>query len=383
MHRIISILILVLPLLLLSLTCSSDEDDGRPPVSSPALINVTFENARVIEVDAARHRALLLHTSESSSGTAIELVDTESRDVISSRILDYFDVYDLKFVNANEACFAGRPHGHIGYAVHFFSLPDLTLGTRVMTSDTSGTPGFLAVDSLGGMVYYSHAGGGDKDAIYKIRVSNKLLVDADNDGLAPFSLDNDLVSGLFGQPGKLFYDRDTQKLVVANLSDNIVTWMNASLWGTLDRAANLTFPINGTMHLPTGNSRPVTMAFGAGVYVFAGMDGGQSYMGRFTMNSQEVDILETFAGRTWKLGYSNIRIHPRDDLVSIFILEEDTAGIAIGQYRLNNLVEATASPYRTHHLPDSVVTSFGLDAESDHLLVANGEDPRLEIIDIE
>jgi hypothetical protein len=388
MHRIIPLFCILFVLALAVGSCSSDESSNRPPASSSAIIHVTYEDARVVEVDAARQRALLLHNRESSSGTAIELVDLESRSVISSRILDYFDVYDIKFINASEGCFAGRPHGNIGYSVQFFSLPDLTLGTRVMTADTLGEPGSLAVDSTGGYVYYSHAGGGDKDAIYKIRVSNKLIVDADNDGLPPFSFDNDLVAGLFDHPGQVFYDRASQKLVVADLGANDVTILNAGLWGTLDRAANLAFPITGTSHLSTeggsvSDPRATTLAYGDGVYVFAGVSDGQSYIGRFGVSSNGIDQLNVFPGRNWLLARANIRVHPREDVFSVFVLERDSDGVAVGEYRMNNLIEVAASPYRTHQVPDSAITTFGLDVEADHLIVADGEDPRLEILNIQ
>ena len=388
MLKYILFLLLVLFAAFAVSSCSNDEDDSHPLPPAPALINVTFENARIIEVDAAHHWALLLHDRASSSGTAIELVDVESRSVITSRILDYYDVYDIKFVNATEGCFAGRPHGNIGYSVQFFSLPGLTLGTRIMTADTSGEPGTLAVDSTGGFVYYSHAGGGDKDAIYKIRVVSKTIVDADNDGVAPFALDNDLVNGLLNHPAKIFYDRDSQKLVVANLGDNYVSIINASLWTTLNRAADLTFPIAGTTHLSTAggsvsDAHATIMAYGAGVYVFAGMDDNDSYLGRFGVNSVGMDLIQTFPGRSWRLSNGNIRIHPREDIVSVFVVEEDTGGVAIGQYRLNNLVEVASSPYRTRYVPDSTVTTFGLDVQSDRLYVADGETPRLEILNIE
>ena len=155
--------------LLLILSCSSDENNLHPQYSQPNIINVRYENARVVEVDANRHLALLLHNSESTSGTAIELVNTADHSVIASRILDYYEVYDVKFVNNNEACFAGRPFGNAGYDVRFFSLPNLILSAQVMTAGLTGQPGFLAVDSTGAFVYYSHADG-NHDGIYRIRV---------------------------------------------------------------------------------------------------------------------------------------------------------------------------------------------------------------------
>ncbi len=364
-------------------SCSNDENSNPPPPSS-ALITVDYENARIIEVDPTQHWALLLHDRHSPSGTAIELVDLASRVRITSRILDYYDVFDIKFISTTEGCFAGRPQGNIGYAVHFFTLPNLALGTRVMTADTSGEPGTLAVDSTGGYVYYSHAGGGDKDAIYKIRLSNKLIVDADNDGAVPYSFDNDLVAGLFDHPAQIFFDRASQKLVVANLGANHVTMLNAALWSTLSRASDLVFPINGATQLSTeggsGRPRAIRLAYGAGVYVFAGVSDGQSYLGRFGVNSIGLDLLETFPGRTWLLDKANLRIHPREEVFSVFVMEEDTGGVAIGQYRMNNLVEVADSPYRARHLPDSVICSFGLDTEADQLILADSESPRLELI---
>jgi len=371
------------------LSCSSDENNMRPPPGSANTIAVDFENARAIDVDSDRHWALLLHTGLGDPGTALQLVDLSTPTLLASRLLtDYLELYDVKFIRDTLACFAGRPHGHIGYAVQFVSLPSLTLSTRVIvTPDTAGHAGFLAVDSTATFVYYSHAGGGEHDGVYKIRISNRTIVDADNDGVVPYALDNELVNGLFNEPGKIFYDRESQKLVVANLSDTYVTMIAASQWGVLDRAANLSFPIPGTSHLSTGggpisDARATSMAYGAGVYVFAGIDNGQSYLGRFTVNSVGIDLLETLPGRTWLVDNANIRIHPREDIVSVFVLEVDTGGVAIGQFRLNNLVEVAGSPYRTRTIPDSVVTTFGLDISSDRLIVADSESPRLELIAI-
>ncbi len=366
-------------------SCSNDENSNPPPPSSASLISVEYANCRVIEVDAARHLALLLHDHTAPSGTAIELVDVASRTMIASRILDYFDLFDIKFISATEGCFAGRPQGNIGYSVQFFSLPDLTLGTRVMTAALEGEPGTLAVDSAAGYVYYSHAGGNGFDGLYKIRIATKQIVDADDDGAAPYALDNDLVAGLFSQPAQIFYDRSSQKIVVANLSANYVTILNASLWGTLSRVSNLSFPIEGATHLSTDNgevsdARAVRMAYGAGVYVFAGVSNGQWYLGRFGVNSVGLDLLTTFPGRTWLLDKASLRVHPHEEVFSVFVLEEDTGGVAVGQYRLNNLVEVDASPYRPHQLPDSVVATFGLDSESDQLILADSERNRLELI---
>lgn len=366
------------------LSCSSDESDLRPPPPSASLINVEFENARMITVDSQRHRALLLHSGQAEPGSVLQLVDLESRSVLASNILvDYFELYDVKFVEDTLACFAGRPHGHIGYAVQFISLPSLTLSTRVMvTSDTSGNAGFLAVDSMRSFVYYSHAGGGVHDGIYKVRVSNRTLVDADIDGQTPFALDNDLVSGLFDGPARLYYDDAAAKIVVANPS--FITMISSSVWGTLNRADNLSFPVPGTSHLSTqGGANPDMMASGAGIYVFGGEMRDPPTLSRFSVNSVALDLTETLPSVSWWRDNPAIAIHPRDDVVSVFVLYEDSAGVAVGQYRLNNLVEVAASPYRTRMISDSSISTFGLDIVSNRLIIADKDHSRLELIDIE
>lgn len=385
-RRIVILFFPISAVVSLFLSCSSDEDGLRPSPPSANMIQVDFENARVIEVDSDRHWALLLHSGEGSPGTAIQLVDLVSRTLTASRILtDYLDVYDIAFVGDDEACFAGRLHGHIGYAVHFFSLSSLTLGTRVLfTSDTSGNPGFLDVDSSGSFVYYSHAGGGNNDGLYKIRVSNKQIVDADNDGLPPFAFDNDLAAGLFASPGRLLYDDAAATIVVAN--PFFITMINSAVWGTLDRADNLNWydpPVNAT-HLSTSiGANADMMAFGANAYVFGGASMNQPTLSLFRVVSQALDLQVSLPHVSWWRDNSAIAIHPREDIVSAFVLYEDSAGVAVGQYRLNNLVEVTASPYRTHQIPDTSISTFGLDIVSDKLIIADSHEPRLELISIE
>ncbi len=167
-------------ILTLILGCNSEEESLAPPPPRRETIETAWENPVEIEVDAERQWALLLHDRTASSGTALELVDLASRAVLRTLILDYYDVFDAVFLPDGEACFAGRPQGNVGYAVQFFSLPDLTLGARVMTAaDTAGAHGYLAVDVAGGFVYYSHAGGGVHDGVFKIAVSTNTVVDAD------------------------------------------------------------------------------------------------------------------------------------------------------------------------------------------------------------
>jgi hypothetical protein len=368
----------------LLLSCSNDEENLRPPPPSASIINVAFDNAKVIDVDSDRHLALLLHSGQAEPGTVLQLVDLAARSVLASNILvDYFELYDVKFINDTLACFAGRPHGHIGFAVQFVSLPSLILSTRVMvTSDTSGNAGFLAVDSTGSFVYYSHAGGGIHDGVYKIRVSNRTLVDADNDGQAPFAFDNDLVSGLFDGPAKIFYDEVTGKIVVANPS--FMTIISSTLWGTLNRADNLSFPVSGTSHLSTqAGANADMMAYGDGVYVFSGGAVNQPTLSRFGVNSIALDLTELLPHVSWWRSNPAIAIHPREDVVSTFVLYEDSAGVAVGQYRLNNLVEVAASPYRTRTIPDTSISTFGLDVVSNRLIIADKDHPRLELISIE
>ena len=385
-----SVLFLVGSVFLLAILlpgCHDDEGDSNPSPPHRDTITLTYENPLEIEINAARQWALLLHDRTASSGPAIQLVDLEAREVLATQILDYYDVYDIEFLPNDEACFAGRPHGNIGYAVQFVHLPDLTLGTRVMLTDTAGAHGYLAMDTTGGFVYYTHAGGGTKDAIYRIRFSTHAIMDADNDGQPPFGFDNGLVGGLFDRPARIFFDEPSGKLVTANLGADFITFVDASLWGTLERGAGLTFPIAGTAHLSTASAsingvRADGMATGAGVFVFAGTAGGFAYLSRFGVGSNGLDLLETVSGRQWRYRNADIRVHARDDIFSVFVLQHDSAGVGIGQYRLNNLQLVAGSPYRPLVISDSSLCAVGIDPVNDRLVLGDSHHPRLELMEI-
>ncbi|RPH94196.1 hypothetical protein EHM69_07990 [candidate division KSB1 bacterium] len=367
--------------------CHSDEASLSPPPVSHDVIALTYENPLAIEVHSSRHWALLLHDRTASSGPAIQLVDIDGRSVLHTKILDYYDVFDIKFLSNNEACFAGRPQGNIGYAVQFIRLPELTLGTRVMTSDTAGTHGYLAVDSAGGAVYYSHAGGNGADGVYKISLSSKSLVDADNDNQAPFAFNNDLVDGLFNHPARIFFDADSRKLVAGNLGADYISMINADLWGTLSRAVEHTFPMDGTFQIGTTsggltNVRTEAMGSGAGVYVFAGSTSNLAYLARFGTASIGLDFTEAMPGRQWRYRNADLRVHPREDIFSVFVIQQDSSRIGIGQYRLNNLQQVAGSPYRPHVIPDSDVCAIGMDIILDKLIVGDSDHPRLELISL-
>jgi hypothetical protein len=370
------------------LGCHDDEGDQTPTPPQRDVISLTYENPLVIEIDAVRQWALLLHDSSASSGTALQLVDLATRSVIATRILDYYNVYDIKFLSASSACFAGRPHGNIGYAVQFVHLPDLRLDTMVLVTDVVGTHGYLAVDTAGGYVYYSHAGGDSLDGVYRIRISTKAIVDADNDGHAPYGFDNGLVSGLFDRPARIFYDAPSGKIVVANLGADYVTMVDVSIWGTLQRSAGLVFPVNGTAHLSTtsgsvNNVRAEAMGTGAGVYVFAGKSGNTAYLSRFSTNSVGLDFIETATDRQWTNRNAALCVHPRQDIFSVFVLQHDEDGGGIGQYRLNNLLSVTGSPYHTLAIPDTSLCAVGIDTLNDRLIVGDANRARLELISIQ
>ena len=118
--------------------------------------------------------ALLLHDGTAPSGSALQLVDIQNNEVVSTLILDYFDVYDVEFISSTEACFLGRMQGSLGYAVQFFNIPSLTPIDTVVISDLSGTHGYLDVNDAGTIVYCTHAGGEDHDAVFAISVGTKL-----------------------------------------------------------------------------------------------------------------------------------------------------------------------------------------------------------------
>jgi hypothetical protein len=366
--------------------CHDDEGDINPSPYGDT-IALTYENPLEIEIDAARQWALLSHYRGASSGPALQLVDLDARQVLATRFLSYYEVYDIEFLPNDEACFAGRPLDNSGYAVQFVSLPDLTLGTRVLLTDTAGGHGYLALDTTGRYIYYSHAGGGSKDGLYRIRISTKAVVDADNDGQPPYGFDNGLVSGLFDHPARIFFDEASGKLVVANLGGDYITFVDASLWGTLERGAGLVFPIAGTQHLSTASTgmtgvRADGMGAGAGVYVFAGTTGNFVYLSRFGMSSNGLDLLETVSGRQWRYRNADLRVHARDDIFSVFVLQQDSGGAGVGQYRLNNLRLVAGTPYRPRVIPDTALCAVGIDTKNDRLVLGDAHQPRLELMDI-
>lgn len=384
-RRFCAILILISLSILLS--CSSDEKTGSSGPPSSELMFVEYRNPVEIEVDPELQLALLLHDRSSPSGPALQVVDIQNYQVLQTLILDYYDVYDVEFINSTTACFAGRPQGNIGYAVEFFTIPSLTNMTRVLTADTSGTHGYLDVSASGTVVYYSHSGGGDKDAVYAISVTQKRLIDADYDNASPFGFDNDLVEGVFASPGRIFFDSGTTDIVVANLLGDYITLIDAGIWGLNSRDALLVFPIAGTEHIETGPNtiphiRADAVAKGDNMYAFAGTSEGTPYLSRFSTSSQGVDFVESFNDREWVYRNRDIRIHPRQDIFSVFVLQEDSVGVGIGQFRLNNLGEVASSPYRTRHIPDSTIAAVGIDTENDRLLVADRESEYLEFIRI-
>jgi len=368
--------------------CSSDEDSTTPTVPRRDTVPLAYENPIGIAVDAAHGRALVLHGREASSGPAIELVDIEDRSLVGSSILDYYDVWDVEFLSAGEGCFAGQPQGNIGYAVQFFSLPDLQLTTRVLTSTTiGGTHGYLAVDSAGGCVYTSHAGTPQGGAVFKVLVSSKSLADADDDGLAPFSLDDSLVQGLFNQPARVGFDGGAGKLVVGNRGDDFITIVDGSIWGTLHRGVGLTFPVPGTSHLSTVSGglngiRPEAMTGSDGIFVFAGTASSTPYLARFGSASNGLDFVESFPGVAWRFRNSDLVIHPRQDIFSVFVPQHDSTGYGMQAYRLNNLRPVEASPYHMLTMADSSISAVAVDVLHDRLVVGSSMEPRLELVDI-
>jgi hypothetical protein len=367
--------------------CSSDEESISTPGPSAQTIGIEYQNPMKIEVNSTRHWALLLHDRNSPRGAALELVDLDGKNVMATRILDYYDVYDVVFLPNGEACFAGRIPESTGYAVQFFTLPSLTLGTRVLTSDTTGTHGYLAVDSANSCIYYSHAGGGEHDGIYKISLTTKTIVDADNDGRAPYAFDNDLVSGLLNGPARLSMDSQNHQLVIANLGDNYVTMMDPAIWGTLSRATSHSFPVTGTSHISTTwagltNVRAEMMTAAPDYHILAGTTGNIPYLARFGGNSSNLYSLETVSNSRWRYSGADLCLHPREDIVSVFILQKDSVGTCVGQYGLNNLRPVAGSPYRTRTIPDSTISAVGLDMVADRLIIGDTRAARLEIIDI-
>jgi hypothetical protein len=366
--------------------CHSDEDKITPPPAPRETIALIYPKPLDIDVYAGRHWALLLHDRQSPRGTALQLVDLEHHNVIGTRILDYYDAYDALFVSVTEACFVGRTQDTREYAVQFVRLPDLTPTARVGLGDTSGVHGYLALDSAGQALYYSHAGGGTQDGIFKIALGTKTLVDGDDDGHAPFAFDNQLVSGLFASPARIFFDAAFRKIVVANLDDNFITMIDASIWGTVHRGG-LNFPITGTSHLSTlagglSNARASAMDAGSGIYVMAGMNGNTAFLSRFEANSSIPYPPEVLANRMWRFTNGDIHVHSALTVFSVFLIQQDTSGISIGQYGLNNLRPVAGSPFRVETMPDSAIGAFGLDASLNELVVADTRNPRLEIIPI-
>jgi hypothetical protein len=348
------------------------------------LIGLTYANPAAMAVNSARHWALLLHDRSSPRGTALQLVDLNNHNVIQSAVIDYYDAFDVIFLFNNEACFVGRIQESREYAVQFFRLPDLVLGSRVVVADTSGVHGYLAADSAGQAVYYTQAGGDGKDAIYKISLTTKTIIDADDDGHAPYGFDNQLVANLLAHPARILVDASTRKLLIANLDDDYITMIDASLWGTVHRGG-LTFPIAGTSHLSTlsgglTHARAEAMGGGDGIYVFAGGSGSSTFLSRFEATSVVPYPPETPSGITWRFRHADLWVHPAQTIFSAFVLQQDSSGIDVGQYGLNNLRAVRGSPYHMQVIPDSAIGAIGLDIVLNKIVVADTREPRLELI---
>ena len=369
--------------------CSNDEGKLTTPGPRAETIGLTYDNPVAIKISPSRHWALLLHDSSSSRGPAVQLVDLQNRRVMATRILDYHDAYDIEFLPNDECCVAAAMMGGNGYAVQFLSLPTLTPGTRVMTAGAIGTHGYLCVDSAGGAVYYSHAGGGTEDGVFKISLANHALVDGDNDGQAPYDFNTGLVTGIFNQPGRMVFDAATRALMVANLGDDFITVIDSSVWGHLSRQTSHTFPgLPGTARLSTvaggaANLRAESMCGVQGKNVFAGRSGGAGYVARFGTDYDSVNV-GNLQGVPWNyrpFRGVDIQVNPTEPVFSAFLLEKDGLAVGIGQYSLNNL-NPVVSPFRTRTIPDTSISAFGLDVSSDQLIVGDAHSPRLELISI-
>ncbi|HEY3294501.1 MAG TPA: hypothetical protein VGL38_03620 [bacterium] len=380
---------LALLLIGLLMGCSSDEDKLTNPGPRAEVIGLTYDNPVAIKISPSRHWALLLHDSTSSRGPAVQLVDLQRRSVLATRILDYHDAYDIEFLPNDEACVAGAMMGGTGYAVQFLSLPNLVLEARVITATAGGAHGYLAVDSAGGSVYYSHSGGGSSDGVYKISLTTKTLVDADNDGQAPFVFDNGLVSGIFDQPSRMVFDGSTRKLMVANLGDDYISVIDSSVWGHLNRQTPHSFPgLAGTARLSTvgggvASLRAESMIGAQGKNVFAARNNGAGYLARFGSDYDSVNV-GTVTGMPWNYRAFrgvDIQVDPAEPVFSVFLLEKDGADVGIGQYSLNSL-RPVVSPFRTRTIPDTSISAFGLDVTSNQLVVGDAHSPRLELITI-
>ena len=367
--------------------CHGDEKNIVAPPAPRETINLTYQNPLKIEVNSAQHLALLLNDRQSPRGTALQLVDLDHKNVVASRILDFYDAYDVIFLFNQEGCFVGKTQDTREFAIQFFSLPDLVMGARVNTGDTTGVHGFLTADSAGQAVYYSHAGGGNGDGVYKIALgANKRLIDADDDSHAPFAFDNHLVSGLFATPARIFFDNLSQKIVVANGSDNYITMIDAALWGTVHRGG-LSFPISGTEHWSTvggslSSARAEGMDGSEGTYIFAGMSGLSAFLSRFSVSSTLPYPPEVYPQCQWTFQNGMIHTHNGSSIFSVFIPQHDTSGYSIGEYGLNNLRPVAGSPHRVQTMPDSLMGAVGLDRVLNKLVVANIHQPRLELIPI-
>lgn len=369
--------------------CSDDESGSRS--GSGSIISLTFSNPMEIEVDSDLHQALLLHNRQSPSGPALQFVDIDNRQVLATKILDLYDVYDVEFVSDVEACIAVRPQGNLGYGIQFVSLPDLTLGELILTAGLEGSPGYMAVDREHGLLYYSHAGGGDRDGVYRININTRTLMDADMDGEEPFGFDNELTGGeVFHHPGRLCYNARDGWLVVANLEAENVTLIDPDIWGTLNRDHPAQPPrvefietTSGELNGVYADAMDAADGVGGVVYVFAGTSEETPYLSRFGVSSVGIDFIEKYEDRVWSYGFRDICVHAREDIFSVFVLQTDSTGTSIGQFRLNNLVEVADSPHRPRYIPDEDISTVGIDVELDKLIVGDAEAPRLELISIE
>lgn len=259
-----------------------------------------------------------------------------------------------------------------------------------MTADTAGTHGYLAVDGQAGYVYYSHAGGGDKDGLFKISLGTQALVDADSDDNTRAAFDNDLVTDLFERPGRIYFDGPSQKLMVANLDADYITQIDAGIWGTLRRADHLSLPLPGVtqMNTLTGGLNAVRAeamaAAGEGRLVFAGTSDGRAFLSRIQVTSTvpwEPVTMPSY--RRWAFRNADLLVHPREDMQWLFILQRDSTRFSIGRYNVSSLSLGDDFKYLTRAIPDTSISAVGLDTELDLLIVGDAHLPRLELIEIE
>lgn len=229
-----------------------------------------------MELSPDGRRAVVLFDAQSGSpGPALASVDLMTGSLQTHLVSDAVNLYDVKFVNT-QAIVAILETSSV-FCLRFFDpVTFATLGNDVIYRNRGGNDygGRLAVDPTGAYIFISHAvqdGPNFNGAVYAASVTQHALLEADNKPLnSLFALDNDLVGGALGWAYNLAFDPDADEILVGNRTNNYLTAIDWSKWGTFDRDAGLMMPTDGIRHVDMVPPSPYDQGFGMENFDFAG-----------------------------------------------------------------------------------------------------------------